>query len=155
MSFAITLEQARSMKKDVTRRQGWADLQEGEIIQQVVKGMGLKKGETVEKIHTIKAIHVTREPLIAIVTLPHRGHPLSEVEREGFPGRTADWFVDMYCRHNRCNPTDLVTRIEFRYVFVCRVCGEQSILPAFCKPICVGCGELLAFSADTEVAERV
>jgi len=144
MSFTITVEQARAMKKDVTRRQGWANLQEGEIIQQVVKGMGLKKGETVEKIHTIKVVNVTREPLMAIVTIPHRGHPLSEVEREGFPCRTANWFVDMYCQHNRCDSTDLVTRIEFRYVFVCKACQETSVLPAFCKPICTGCGELLA-----------
>jgi hypothetical protein len=144
MSFQLTTNQARTMKKDVTRRNGWPHLRSGEFIQQIVKGMGLKKGESVERIHVIKTVSVSREPLVNIVTIPHRDkHPLSEVEREGFPGRSADWFVEMYCKHNKCEPSDLVTRIEFRYVFVCQGCGETSILPAYCKPVCVGCGEML------------
>ena len=48
MSFAMTTEQVRNQTKTVTRRQGWRFLNAGDILQPVVKGMGLKKGEKKE-----------------------------------------------------------------------------------------------------------
>lgn len=45
MSFMLTKEQVLNQTKDVTRRNGWAFLKPGDLIQPVEKCMGLKKGE--------------------------------------------------------------------------------------------------------------
>ena len=118
MSFKITVDQARAKTKDVTRRQAWAHLvKPWDLVQQIVKGQGLKKGEKVEKIHVIRIISVEPEPIIDIVYRPFRDGQW-EVEREGFP----EWigqesrFVDMYCAANKCWPADPCNRIEFEYV---------------------------------------
>lgn len=63
MSFALTTPQAYAQVKPVTRRLGWWNLQPGELVQQVVKGMGLKKGEKIERIHVIEIVSVTPERL--------------------------------------------------------------------------------------------
>jgi hypothetical protein len=44
MSFSLTTQQARDKTKDVTRRLGWWFLEPGDIVQQVEKARGLKKG---------------------------------------------------------------------------------------------------------------
>ena len=48
MSFALTTEQVRNRTKTVTRRLGWATAKAGDIVQPIVKGQGLKKGERVD-----------------------------------------------------------------------------------------------------------
>lgn len=64
MSFALTTEQVRARTKTVTRRVRWLFAKPGDIVQPVVKGQGLKKGETVEKIGApIRFVSVRREPL--------------------------------------------------------------------------------------------
>lgn len=64
MSFALTTDQVRQQTKTVTRRLGWKTLKPDTLIQPVVKGMGLKKGETVERIGgPIRVLNVRREPL--------------------------------------------------------------------------------------------
>jgi len=109
ISFALTTQQVRDRQKTVTRRLGWKNLQPGTLLQPVVKGMGLKKGETVEKIGgPIRVVSVRREPLGIIHSY--------DVEREGFVALTGSEFVDMFCKHNGCRPMDEVTRIEFEYV---------------------------------------
>lgn len=112
ISFALTTEQIRARTKTVTRRLGWAFLKPGTLLQPVVKGMGLRKGERVEKIGgPIRVLNVRREPLNAIGTK----YDL-DVVREGFPLMTADEFVAFFAKHNGGAPDQMVTRIGFEYV---------------------------------------
>jgi hypothetical protein len=108
MSFSLTVEQFRSRKKTVTRRQGWAFLKPGDVFMGVVKGQGLKKGEKVQRLHPAQVVSTRREPVVLIGK--------RDVIREGFPGRSAEWFVEMYCKANRVRPGDLCNRIEFRHL---------------------------------------
>jgi type IV secretory pathway ATPase VirB11/archaellum biosynthesis ATPase len=109
MSFALTTAQIRNRTKTVTRRLRWATLKPGTLLQPVVKSQGLPKGGTVEKIGgPIRVVSVRREPLDKIVWP-------DDVVREGFAGWTAWQFIEMFCEHNGCTPSDLVTRIEFSY----------------------------------------
>lgn len=111
MSFALTTGQVRARTKTVTRRLGWKDAKRGDVVQPVVKGQGIPKGEKAEKIGgPIRMVKVDREPLGLI--LGREG----DVEREGFPHMSAVDFVNMFCEHNDCEPDDAITRIEFEYV---------------------------------------
>lgn len=119
MSFALTTEQIRNRSKTVTRRTGWDFLKAGDLLQPIVKGQGLKKGERVEKIGgPIRVRTVTREVL-------RDGVSESDVRREGFPVMSPSHFIEMFCAGHRvrvgettrpCTPDDIVTRIEFEYV---------------------------------------
>jgi hypothetical protein len=108
MSFSLTTEQYRNLTKTVTRRLGWRNLKPGEAFMGVVKGMGLKKGEKVERIHASVCIANHRETLSTITP--------QDVIREGFSGMTPKEFVAMFCKHNRCKPSKRVNRIEFEHV---------------------------------------
>lgn len=109
MSFALTTAQVRNRTKTVTRRLGWAFLKPGALLQPVVKCQGLKKSEQVEKIGgPIRVVSVRREPLERINSI--------DCVSEGFISYRPEMFIAMFCRHNRCTPTDIVTRIEFSYV---------------------------------------
>ena len=114
MSFMLTTEQARNKTKPVTRRLGWGFLRLGDIVQQVVKCQGLKKGEKVEKIHLIRIKSTRWEPLTRMVTNPVYGY--KECALEGFPDLTPDEFVAMFCKANKCRPDREVNRIEFEYL---------------------------------------
>lgn len=108
-SFSLTTAQVRARTKTVTRRKGWAWANAGMLVQPVVKGMGLKKGERVERIgHPIRFVRVTRERLDTIDPC--------DCAREGFPDMTPAEFVAMYCKHNGGAPSQIVTRIQFEYV---------------------------------------
>lgn len=108
ISFALTTKQIRDRSKTVTRRQGWATIRPGTVLQPVEKGMGLKKGEKVVKIGgLIEVVSVSREPLNAIT--------IEDVIAEGFPEWTCLDFVEFYAKHNRIRFDDLVNRIEFKY----------------------------------------
>jgi hypothetical protein len=114
MSFMLTTEQVRARTKDVTRRTGWEDAKPGQLIQAVKKGMGLKRGEKIEVLATIRVKSVRRERL-SDIAIPHYG--AVEVRREGFPGMAPWDFVRMFCEsHKDCTPTSVITRIEFEYV---------------------------------------
>jgi hypothetical protein len=125
MSSALTTQQVKARTKTVTRRLGWKAAKVGDVIQPVVKGMGLKKGETVEKIGgPIRIVRVSREPL-SILLNDVDGSPYgrSEIRLEGFGfnqpphlHHSVTWFVEMFCEHNGCTPDAEVTRIEFEYV---------------------------------------
>lgn len=109
MSFALTAEQIRRRRKTVTRRIGWTTLTPGMRLQPVVKGQGLKKGERVETIGgPVTVVSVRRERLDAVT--------FADVRREGFRRMGTLDFVEFFCRHNRCVPSTIVTRIEFSYV---------------------------------------
>lgn len=115
MSFAMTTDQVRAQIKDVTRRMGWLHLKAGDLIQPVVKGMGLKPGEKIERIGgPLRVLSVLREPLRAIAAYPNDG--MTETRREGFIGMQAEEFIPMFCLgHKGCKPDSTVTRIEFSY----------------------------------------
>lgn len=116
MSFGLTVQPMRDGTKDVTRRLGWLKLKAGDIVQPVVKCMGLRKGEKIEKIGSpIIIVAVRREQLSAFYADLHYGQ--SECEREGFPDLSPAAFVTMFCNsHKGCNPDSMVTRIEFKRV---------------------------------------
>ena len=104
----MTTEQARNRTKTVTRRQGWARIRAGQLIQQVVKGMGLKKGEKVEKLHVVRIVSARWEPVNAITQ--------EDVIKEGFPTWTPEDFIRFYCTAHGIVRGALCNRIEFEYV---------------------------------------
>jgi hypothetical protein len=109
ISFALTPDQIESQVKTNTRRQGWWDLKPGTLLQPVRKGMGLKKGEKVQRLGVpIRIISVRREPLNAITP--------EDVIAEGFPDWSCEQFIQFYAEHNRIEYHDFTNRIEFKYV---------------------------------------
>lgn len=109
MSFALTTRQVRRREKTVTRRNGWRFARAGMIVQPIVKGQGLKRGERVKKIGgPIRFLKVTREPLGWITA--------EDCAREGFPFMRPIEFVELYTRANGGTARQIVTRIEFEYV---------------------------------------
>jgi len=108
MSFSMTTEQARNQSKTVTRRQAWRNIAPGQLIQQVVKGMGIKKGEKVEKIHVVRILSTQWQPVSEITQ--------SDVIKEGFPIWTPEQFIEFYCDAHGIYPEDVCNRIEFEYV---------------------------------------
>ena len=109
MSFMITPDQIRAKTKTVTRRMGWKNLKPGTLLQPVVKGQGLKKGEQVEKIGgPIRVLSVDRVILNQITP--------QDVYREGFPQMTQREFVTMFKKsHRGCRAGSAVNRIQFEY----------------------------------------
>lgn len=114
ISFSMTTPQFIDRSKTVTRRNGWVNLKIGDKLMGVEKGMGLQKGEKVKRLGMIEVVSVRRELLNTMVVSQWYGK--KEVVREGFPNMTPEEFVAMYCKHNKCQPTGLITRIEFRHV---------------------------------------
>jgi hypothetical protein len=105
MSFFLTERQLRAGAKDVTRRLGWVELREGDVLAAVRKCMGLKAGERHERIAMIRVVSVRRERLDTITA--------DDVRREGFADMTPEEFIEFFCKANKCPPTTIVTRIEF------------------------------------------
>jgi len=115
MSFFLTQSQVREGTKFVTRRGGWWGLTPGAVLWACEKCQGLKKGESITRIRQIKIIDVRSERLDCMLTDLDYG--MKEVILEGFPDKTPQWFVQMYCKHNGCEPDNsIVRRIEFCYV---------------------------------------
>ncbi len=117
ISFSLTTDQVRDRTKTVTRRLRWKNLKPGTLLQGVVKAMGLKKGERQEKLEVIRVLSVRQEPLTALILKPVYGR--EETTKEGFPEghplHEPAAFVQMFCEHNRCEPDEVITRIEFDY----------------------------------------
>lgn len=119
ISFMLTQQQIRERTKTVTRRVGWEKLQAGELLRGVEKGMGLKAGEKVVPLATIRVVSARREALSAMTADVDYG--FAECAKEGFGGDLAlRWpsaFVEFFCNsHRGCTPETMVTRIEFEYV---------------------------------------
>lgn len=113
ISFALTTDQIRNRTKTVTRRIGWWNLKAGTLLWGVKKAMGLKPGETHERLTAIVVVDVRTEPLCCIENEP------DGAVQEGFPEMTPREFVEMFCRHassKKCEPSTSVQRIEFRYL---------------------------------------
>lgn len=102
----------------MTRRLGWRFLKPGDLLSAVVQSRGLRKGQKVERLATIRVVSVRRERLLAIRRDTDYG--LEECRLEGFadhpelqwPDRFAAWFA----AGHGCEIDDEVTRIEFEYV---------------------------------------
>ena len=109
ISFNMTIQQIKTMKKTVTRRKGWLFLKVGDLLQGVEKAMGLKKGEKIQKLSVVKVTSIRRERVDAITE--------ADVIREGFESFSTGRFIALYCNANSCKPSDLCTRIEFEYAF--------------------------------------
>lgn len=119
ISFALTTEQVLAGTKTVTRRLGWERLKAGDLLRPVRKGMGLKPGEKVEVLRApIRIVDVRRERLDRMTQDVDYG--FEECKQEGFgehPSyRWPSAFVEFFCAsHRPCEPTWLITRIEFEY----------------------------------------
>ncbi len=110
ISFALTTEQFRNRTKTVTRRMGWKNLKPGDVLCGVIKAMGLKPGEKIEKLGLIRVVDARREPLNRVMTA-------QDTVDEGFPEMRPAEFIAFFCRsHKRCTPDSIVTRIEFEYM---------------------------------------
>lgn len=119
MSFMLTTEQIRNRSKTVTRRLGWWGLKPGDLIRGVEKGMGLKAGEKVKVLATLRVVSVRIEPLQAMIDNIDYG--TWECMKEGFGDhpslRQPSEFVTFFCgSHRHCMPDTLINRIEFEYV---------------------------------------
>lgn len=114
ISFALTTDQVRARTKTVTRRVGWLHLKPGTLLRGVVKCQGLKKGEKVEPIATIRVVDVRREPLRRL--FDDWGYGESETIREGFPNEDPHSFALWFAGSHGIDLSDEVTRIEFEYV---------------------------------------
>lgn len=117
MSFALTTEQIRAGTKTVTRRRGWSFLKPGDLVCAVRKGMGLKKGEKIERLATLRIVDVRREPLRRMLDDADYGwiecalEGLASHHRLSWPKPFVDWFAETH----GCKIGDPVTRIEFEY----------------------------------------
>lgn len=110
MSFMLTTEQVLDQTKRVTRRDGWLKAKVGDVVQPVRKGMGLKKGEKVERLGPpIRFTSVIRQPLDGGLTW-------TETALEGFPEMSPAQFADFYVQHNGGPTNKVVTRIAFEYL---------------------------------------
>lgn len=108
MSFALTTQQFLDDTKDITRRLGWTKLKAGDLVMACEKCMGLGLGGKIVHLGVIRIISVRREPLSAITK--------EDCAREGFPNLSPKEFVAMFCKHMKCKPETIVTRIEFEKV---------------------------------------
>lgn len=125
ISFALTTRQVRDRTKTVTRRMGWLDLKPGELLCAVVKGMGLKPGEKIERICVIRVASARRERLDRMLMDIRYG--FEECRKEGFPKMNGPEFVEMFCHANKskkCKKTSTITRIEFEYVTLGEWCDH-------------------------------
>lgn len=123
MSFALTVQPVQEKCKLITRRLGWLRLKKGDLIQPVLKCMGIPKGGRIERIGgPIRVVSVLREPLCRLVE--DAAYGVRECELEGFPHLKSEQFLDMFIRsHKPCDHKTVVTRIEFEYL------PEQLALP--------------------------
>ncbi|TXH00054.1 MAG: hypothetical protein E6R08_01055 [Nevskiaceae bacterium] len=119
MSFMLTKEAVCDRSKSVTRRVGWSKLKPGQVLRAVEKCMGLKRGEKVVQLQTIRIVSVRPERLSAMTEDVEYG--LAECAKEGFGDHPTlsdpAAFVAFFCKsHKRCSPQTTVQRIEFEYV---------------------------------------
>jgi hypothetical protein len=119
ISFTLTKSQIRDRSKTVTRRVGWWNLKAGDIVRGVEKGMGLKLGEKVQPLATIRIVNVRSERLKVMTVDVDYG--FIECIKEGFGTHPTlqlpSEFVQFFCSsHRGCTPDTVVNRIEFEYI---------------------------------------
>jgi uncharacterized protein YhfF len=89
------------------------------LLQGVLKGQGLKKGEQITKLCVVRVVDARQEPLRRMTDDLEYG--FGECIKEGFGDNpTLCWpsvFVSFFCGcHKGCTPDTEVTRIEFEFV---------------------------------------
>ena len=97
ISFQLTRPQIVARTKTVTRRVGWQWLEPGTLLSAVEKTQGLKKGEHVVRLATLRVLSVRRERLDQITA--------ADCAAEGFPELTPAQFVAMFCDAMGCVPS--------------------------------------------------
>jgi hypothetical protein len=172
ISVAMTTPQIRNQTKTVTRRVGWTFVKVGDLLQPIVKGQGLKKGETVETVGApIRVVRVRREPLSRM--RDEVAYGIEECRREGFGEHPDLWpsaFVEYFAAGHHCDVDDDITRIEFEYTVTLAVAQadfmrqhgphlhrrageefgrERSDDPRLDWLICSGCAEMTLVQADS------
>lgn len=117
ISFAMTTAQILAKTKSVTRRVGWRSLKPGDFLCAIKKGMGLRKGEHIERLAIIHVVRVCREPLRRMLDDPAYGR--AECILEGFGDDqdrgTPEGFVEFFLAGHDCTVDEPITRIEFDY----------------------------------------
>lgn len=116
ISFAKTVLPFRNRTKTVTRRKGWKKVKPGQILNGCVKCMGLKPGESIERLGQIRVISARREPLSLMADPDNPEYGNEEAIKEGFPELTGVEFVEMFCRDLDATPDEELTRIEYEYL---------------------------------------
>ncbi len=122
MSIPQAQTEGHRPPKDVPRRQGRVAHQPGrppgkpgDHLILVDRVMGLKKGERATVLTEVEVVSTCREHLDNLTTFPSYGE--EEVRREGFPGMDPAEFIDrFFVKAQGMQPSDLVTRIEWRYL---------------------------------------
>lgn len=110
MSVAHTEDSVRDRTKDVTRRLGWKRARPGQDLDLCRKVMGRKAGEPLVRIARVHVVRVGWERLDAITD--------EDARREGVAGvETAAEFIAFYADAFKCEPSTVVRRIEWRYLF--------------------------------------
>lgn len=116
MSVAFTEQAVIERRKTVTRRKGWTFLKPGDRLTLCRKVQGRKPGEPLVCLAEVEVVDVRREPL-------HFVQYYGDLTKEGFPElectRTlSGWrsFIERYFAPQGLGPSDLVTRIEWRYL---------------------------------------
>lgn len=108
MSVSMTEAAVVARTKTVTRRKGWAYLEPGDWLTLCRKVMGRKPGEPLVPLAEVEVVSVRRERLDAITP--------DDVVREGFSDLRPEEFVErFFVRAQGMDPSDEVTRIEWRY----------------------------------------
>ena len=135
ISFTETKPQFRARQKHRTRRGNangptWKNLKPGDVLMGCEQCQGLGKGGKIVRMGPIVILETNIEPLDDIIRRPIRiipqeirqKHPatiyLTEVVLEGFPLKTEQEFVDMFCAMNDCEPETEINNILFDYVDV-------------------------------------
>lgn len=116
MSVTLTEQAVADRTKTVTRRLGWwADkngrrlIYPGDRLTLCRKVMGRKPGEPLVRLAEVEVLDMSRQQ-VRVQNTP------GEAAREGFPDWTWPEFVAFFCEEMRCEPTTVVTRIEWRYL---------------------------------------
>lgn len=147
MSFALTTQQVLDRSKTVTRRHvdRWVDLQPGDRLTAVEKGMGLPKGAKQVVLAEIEVVGVRVELLSQLIREPDYG--AAECEAEGFADLSPDEFTLFWATSHgvtgwpswglydsvRCR------RIEWRYLDRCHVC--PNCRGSFSMPLGMTCSD--------------
>lgn len=120
MSCSMTIDAVVERRKTVTRRHEntWRNLQPGDRLTLIEKGMGLPKGARQVVLCEVEVVDVRLEPLVAIFDEP------DAVAREGIttmsPNRFAYWWAESHGYGKLATPAELAPimcrRIEWRYL---------------------------------------
>lgn len=119
ISFMLTVPQILARQKTVTRRMGWWNLRPLELLCGVEKGMGLRAGEKIIRLATVRVIAHHGEPLRRLTDDLEYGR--AECVLEGFGEHPTlcepEAFVRFFCgSHKGCTPDTIINRIQFEYV---------------------------------------